>query len=152
MWRTDSLENTQMLGRIEGWRRGWQDEVVELHHWLNGHEFEQALGVGDGQGSLAWCSPWGLKELDMTERLKWIELSKDQCVHSQLYSTLGDPLDCSLPVSSVPGIFQARIWEWVTIFGGSRGSSWSRGRTRISCVPCIGRQIPYQWAAWGRSV
>ena len=41
--------------------------------WLdvfNGHEFEQALGVGDGQESLAYCSPWGHQELDMTERLK----------------------------------------------------------------------------------
>ena len=40
------------------------------HHRLNGHEFEQALGVGDGQGSLACCSPWGCKELDTTEWLK----------------------------------------------------------------------------------
>ena len=39
-----------------------EDEMVGWHHWLNGHEFEQALGVGDGQGSLACCSPWGGKE------------------------------------------------------------------------------------------
>ena len=39
------------------------------HHRLNGHEFEQALGVGDGQGSLACCSPWACKELDMSEGL-----------------------------------------------------------------------------------
>ena len=39
------------------------------HHRLNGHEFEQALGVGDGQGSLAYCGSWGHKELDMTEQL-----------------------------------------------------------------------------------
>ena len=39
------------------------------HHWLNGHEFEQALGDGEGQGSLARCSPWGRKESDTTERL-----------------------------------------------------------------------------------
>ena len=39
------------------------------HHRLNGHEFEQAPGVGDGQGSLVCCSPWGHKELDMTDRL-----------------------------------------------------------------------------------
>ena len=45
------------------------------HHQLNGHEFEQALGVGDGQGGLACCSPWGRKELDMTERLNWTELN-----------------------------------------------------------------------------
>ena len=45
------------------------DEVVGWHHQLNGHEFEQGLGVGDGQGALACCSPWGHKESDMTERL-----------------------------------------------------------------------------------
>ena len=41
----------------------------EWYHQLNGHKFEQAPGVGDGQGSLACCSPWGLKESDMTEQL-----------------------------------------------------------------------------------
>ena len=46
-----------------------EDEMVGLHHQLDGHEFEQAPGVGDGQGSLACCSPWGCKELDTTERL-----------------------------------------------------------------------------------
>ena len=48
-----------------------EDEMVGWHHWLNGHEFEQALGVGDGQGSLACCSLWGCKESDMTEWLNW---------------------------------------------------------------------------------
>ena len=43
-----------------------EDEIVGCHHRLNGHEFKQALGVGDGQGSLVYCSPWGCKELDMT--------------------------------------------------------------------------------------
>ena len=43
--------------------------MVGWYHRLNGHEFEQALGVGDGQGSLACCSPWGHKVLDMTEQL-----------------------------------------------------------------------------------
>ena len=46
-----------------------EDEMVGWHYQLNGHEFEQALGVGDGQGNLACSSPWGHKELDMTERL-----------------------------------------------------------------------------------
>ena len=45
------------------------DEMVGWHHRLNGHEFEQAPGDSEGQGSLACCSPWGLKELDMTEQL-----------------------------------------------------------------------------------
>ena len=46
-----------------------EDEMVEWHHRLDGHEFEQAPGVGDGQGSLACCSPWGRKESDTTEQL-----------------------------------------------------------------------------------
>ena len=52
-----------------------EDEMVGWHHWLNGREFEQALGVGDGQGSLACCNPLGHKELNMTEWLNWIELN-----------------------------------------------------------------------------
>ena len=51
-----------------------EGEMVGWHHWLDGHEFEQALGVGDGQGTLACCSPWGCKESDMTEWLNWTEL------------------------------------------------------------------------------
>ena len=46
-----------------------EDEMVGWHHQLNGDEFEQALGDGEGQGSLACCSPWGHKELDKTEQL-----------------------------------------------------------------------------------
>ena len=46
-----------------------EDEMVGWHHRLNGHELEQGLGAGDGQGSLACCNPWGHKELDTTERL-----------------------------------------------------------------------------------
>jgi len=44
-----------------------EDEMVGWHHGLDGHEFEPAPGVGNGQGSLACCSPWGRKESDMTE-------------------------------------------------------------------------------------
>ena len=46
-----------------------EDGMVGWHHRLNGNEFEQALGVGDRQESLACCSPWGYKKLDMTEQL-----------------------------------------------------------------------------------
>ena len=72
MRRTDSLEKTLILGKIEGRRRrGWQ-----RLRWLDGitddkHEFEQALGVGDGPGGLVCCSPWGHKESKSTERLNW---------------------------------------------------------------------------------
>ena len=58
MHRTDSLEKTLMLGKIEGRKRGTtEDEMVGWHHRLNGHEFEQAMGDGEGQGSLMCCSP-----------------------------------------------------------------------------------------------
>ena len=54
-------------------KRMTEDEKVGWHHQLNGHKFEQALGVGDGQGGLACCSPWGRRELDTTEGLNWID-------------------------------------------------------------------------------
>ena len=49
-----------------------EGKMVRWHHWLNGHEFEQALEVDDGQGSLACCSPWDGKEWDTTEQLNWL--------------------------------------------------------------------------------
>ena len=55
-------------------KRTTEDEMVGLHHWFDGHEFEQASGIGDGQGSLACCSPWGCKESDTTERLNWTDI------------------------------------------------------------------------------
>ena len=62
----------------EDWRQDdkgmTNDEMVGWHHQFKGHEYEQALGVGDRQGSLACCSPWGHKESDKTEWLNWTEL------------------------------------------------------------------------------
>ena len=55
-----------------------EDETVGWHHQLNGHEFEQAPGVGGGQESLECCSPRGHEELDMTEQLNLTELRKNQ--------------------------------------------------------------------------
>ena len=53
-------------------KRTREDEMVGWHHQLHGHEFEQVAGVGDGQGRLACCNPWGCKESDMTECLNWL--------------------------------------------------------------------------------
>ena len=52
-----------------------EDELVGWHHCLDGHEFEQALGIAVRQGSLVCCSPWGHKESGMTEQLNWTELT-----------------------------------------------------------------------------
>ena len=60
-WRWEEKETTK-------------DEMIGWHHQLNGHESEKASGVGDGQGSLEYCSPWGCKESDMTEWLNWKHL------------------------------------------------------------------------------
>ena len=76
--------------------------MVGWHHQLKGHEFEEALGDGEGQGNLACYSPWGGKGLDMTERLNGTELNY-----------------------AVPGIFKARILKWVAV-PFSRGSSQPR--------------------------
>ena len=54
-----------------------EDEMVGWHHRLNGHEFEQTPGDGDGQGTLVCCSPWGRKELGITEQLN--NNSKEPC-------------------------------------------------------------------------
>ena len=51
-----------------------EDEMAGWHHWLDGRESAWTLGVGDGQGGLACCDSWGLKELDMTKRLIWSDL------------------------------------------------------------------------------
>ena len=78
MRRTDFIWKDPDAGK--DWRQeekgATEDEMVGWHHQLDGHEFEQALGFGDGQGSLACCSPWGHKESDMTEWLNWTELSR----------------------------------------------------------------------------
>ena len=74
-WPPDA--KSQLIGKYPDAGKDWrqkemgeaEDNMVRLHHRLNGHEFEEALGVDDGQGSLVCCNPWGCKESDMTERL-----------------------------------------------------------------------------------
>ena len=71
------LLEEMLLGKDPGARKDWgqeekgatEDEMLGWHHRLSGHEFEKTPGVGEGQGSLVCCSPWGCKELDTTERL-----------------------------------------------------------------------------------
>ena len=66
----------------EDWRREekgmTEDEMVGWHLWLDGHEFEEGLGVRDGQGSWTCCSPWGPKESNKAEQLNWTELIQVQ--------------------------------------------------------------------------
>ena len=84
-WNSNTLATlfkNWLLGKDPDAGKDWrqekgmiEDEMVGWHQWLSGHEFKQALGVGNGQGSLVCCSPWGHKESDMTEWLNWPELN-----------------------------------------------------------------------------
>ena len=78
------------------WRREekgtTEDEMIGWHHLHNGHEFEQAPRVGEGQGSVACCSPWGLKELNKTEWLNWTQLHCRQILYQ--LSHQGSPIAC----------------------------------------------------------
>ena len=70
MQRTNSLEKDPDAGKDSRQEKGTtEDEMLRWHHQVNGCEFEQALEVGNGQGILACCSPWGHKESDTTEWL-----------------------------------------------------------------------------------
>ena len=79
LWPSDVMN--WLTGKDSDAGKGWrqeekgtmEDEMVGWYHWVNGHEFEWAPGVGDGQGSLTCCSSWGCKEPDMTEGLNWTE-------------------------------------------------------------------------------
>ena len=83
-----------------------EDEMFGWHHQLSRHEFEQALGVGDGQGSLACRSPWGHKELDMTEQLNWNESNNlEAAIEKSCQQSLRPT---SLPVPSVAFVSEAR--------------------------------------------
>ena len=84
-WSSNTLAKNRLIGKDPDSGKDWrweekattEDEMVGWHHWLDGNGFEWALGVGDGQGSLACCSPGGRKELDTTE---WLNGTED-CKH-----------------------------------------------------------------------
>ena len=77
LWPPDA--KSRLIGKDPDARKDWRQEkgrpeekMVGWHHQLDGHEFEQALWVGDGQGSLGCCSPWGCKQSDTAEWLNWL--------------------------------------------------------------------------------
>ena len=94
--------------------------------------------------------PWPLL---FFRRFAWFYFSNpyiytyNVCSVAQSCVKLCHPIDCSLPGSSVHGIFQVRILEWVAISLSSR-SSWPRGWTHVSCISCIGRGLLYHCVTW----
>ena len=93
-----------------------------------------------GSSRFMYC--WSLAWRILSILLLVCEMSAIVFSCVQLFSY---PMDCSSPGSSVHGILQARILEWVAIFF-LWGSSPPRDQTHVSCVPCLGRQILYHWA------
>ena len=115
MQKTDSLENTLFAGK--DWRQKekgmTEDEMVEWHHWLDGYEFEQVPGVGDGQGSLACCSSWGHKESDTTEWLSWTD-GADATVNQMVFW------------GAMQGVFSSLVQNWVLSWAKLVLSKYSR--------------------------
>ena len=101
--------------------------MVGSRHWLNGHEFRQALGGDDREGILVCCSPWGCKESDTptwgTEQQEqqlavlsnMVATAAAAAKSLQSCPTLCDPRDGSPPGSPVPGILQARTLKWAAV-------------------------------------
>ena len=127
---------------VKDWRQEekgkTENEIVGWHHWLNGHEFEQAPGVGDGQGSLVCCSPWVTKS--WTWLSDWTEgynIQHGKCnYHWCMLKRKGKSLPCvwvfvAQWTYTVHGILQARTLEWVAI-PFSRRSSQPGDWTQIS--------------------
>ena len=105
------ITKNQLLGKDpdagKDWRREekgmTEDEMVGWHHWLKGHEFEQALRVDDGQGGLVCYGSWGHQESDMTERLNWTDWVSDGIQPSHPLSSPSPP---AFSLSQHQGLFQ----------------------------------------------
>ena len=92
-----------MLRKIEGRRRRGRQRM-RWHHRLNGRAFKWPLGIGDGQGSLACCSPWALKEWDTTEQLNWTEL----IWYNKIFAV--SKINWYLDYIENPG--KSKVWSW----------------------------------------
>ena len=81
-----------------------EDEIVGWHHQLDGHKFAQTLGIREGQGSLACCSPWGCKESDTTKQLNWTESTSCEVLGrvNKLYSRLPGEISTTSDMQMIP--------------------------------------------------
>ena len=127
MWRANWLEKTVLLGRL--WKREKgiaEDEMVRLHQWLNGQEFEQTLGDSEGQGSLACCSPCGHKvghNLETEQQQREIQdrvvlksdLGKNRTVWQRTWCVLSIPRRLRM-ISTARG--EKGGWHWGDCCGG----------------------------------
>ena len=111
-----------------------EDEMVGWHHPLNGDKFEQAPGIGDGQGSLVCCNPWSHKKLDTTEQLNWTELYDIYCFSLVAFNILSLTFVILITMCHSIIVFCGSI-QYRTICG-----SWTRS---IVSFPRLGKFLPF---------
>ena len=110
MQRINPLQKTLMPGNWTQEKGTKEDEMIGWHHRLDGHEFKQALGLCDGQGSLACCSPRGCKESYTTEWLNWLTMKNSMEVLQKLKIEL--PCDPTIPSLSIQSNkMKTQIWN-----------------------------------------
>ena len=111
-----------------------EDEMVGWHHWLNGHEFEQAPGVSEELGGLGCCSPWGHKESDMTVQLNWTEPNCPiLCYPISIWASL--PLS---PLSFLHSVFKKN----------NNNNNWSI----VDLQFCLSFRCTAKWFSWFISI
>ena len=113
-----------------------EDEMVGWHHWLDGHEFEWTLGVGDGQGGLVCCGSWGCKESDTTDRLNCTELTHPHHLLSiPLLSgtTRYSGLFCTFSAPTLESFFQEALISFI--------GEWHIENKKASCAHCYWRLV-----------
>ena len=140
---TDSKDQTLGSRNREGWRIGLEDQTECSAQW-------NLVCFIIIPVSIFKLPTWTEVKFCYSNLLSLEVFIACACMHAnllQLCSTLCDPMNSSLLGSSVHGISQARILEWVTITF-SKGSSWPRDRTHVSCISCIDRQILYYYTTW----
>ena len=125
LWPPDA--KSLLIGKDPDAGRDWrqeekgttEDEIAGWHHWHNGHEFDWAPGVGDGQGGLACCDSWGRKESDTTERLNWTELA------------------------ALGGSFKVIVYKWMiaTIRILNHWEMWAKTLTNVFSMGCLSSAV-----------
>ena len=99
-----------------------EDEMVGWHYQLNGHELEYTSGVGDGQGGLAYCSPWSCKESDTTEWLNWTDIGlKGLGYNNKMFTYMSFKLNLqnSLSILEISGWIQMLSYKFLLEFSSS---------------------------------
>ena len=140
------LEKTLMLGKIEsrGRKRVTEDEMVGWHHQLSGHEFEQTLGESEGKGRLPCCSPWGCKQLDMTE---WTTAVSAPVTRFFLWSLL-------LRFYYLPVNFQEITWSSMYNILCGCTSEWAAQRVqqKPKDIQIVNQENPSNWSFHSHSL